>query len=403
MITKEDISSLASQYINDVIAIRRHLHQNPELSFEEYHTSAYIEGQLKQAGIHYRKGFAGTGIVGIIKGNKSGNFVVALRAEMDALPVNEKNTMDFKSKTEGKMHACGHDVHMASLLGAAKILNNLKDKLPGTILLIFQPAEEKLPGGAQQMITDGALKDPKPDIIIAQHVFPGLTTGKVGFRPGTYMASSDEIYITVKGKGGHAATPHQLIDPVIIASHIVIALQQIVSRNANPTEPSVLSFGIFEAKGAVNVIPDSVRLEGTFRTLNEAWRYQAHEKITIMAQNIAKAMGGECEVMIKKGYPVLINNHEVTLQAMEYSRQLLGDDNVTELDIRMTSEDFAYYSQLFPSVFYRLGITDSKGNYNSPLHSPVFDVDENALFTGMMNMAWLAVSFLTNYCEKINN
>jgi amidohydrolase len=398
MVTKHDITSLAGQYIDEVIAIRRHLHQNPELSFEEYQTSAYIEEQLKQADIHYRKGFAKTGIVGSIQGNKSGHFVVALRAEMDALPVNEKNNTAYKSKSEGKMHACGHDVHMASLLGAAKILNKLKDELPGTVLLVFQPAEEKLPGGAQQMITDGALKDPKPDIIIAQHVIPGLTTGKVGFRPGIYMASSDEIYITVKGKGGHAATPNQLVDPVLIASHIVVALQQIVSRNANPTEPSVLSFGIFEAKGAVNVIPESARIEGTFRTLNEIWRKQAHDKITSIAQSIAKGMGGECEVLIKNGYPVLINHHEVTLKAMEYSRLLLGDDNVAELDIRLTSEDFAYYSQHFPSVFYRLGITDSKGNYASQLHSPSFDVDENALLTGMMNMAWLAVSFLNNNC-----
>ncbi len=403
MIKKEDIVTLARQYVNEVIAIRRHLHQHPELSFEEYQTSAYIEDQFKQAGIFYRKGFANTGIVGVIEGKNKGSGVVALRAEMDALPVTEKNNTVYKSKSEGKMHACGHDVHMASLLGAAKIINGLKDKLPGTVVLLFQPAEEKLPGGAQQMITDGALQDPKPDIIIAQHVLPGLSTGKVGFRPGTYMASSDEIYFTVKGKGGHAATPHQLVDPILIASHIVVALQQIVSRNANPTEPSVLSFGVFEAKGAVNVIPDSVRLEGTFRTLNETWRHQAHEKITSVAQSIAKGMGGECEVMIKKGYPVLVNHHEITHKAMKYSRLLLGDGNVEELDIRMTSEDFAYYSQQFPAVFYRLGITDNKGKYASQLHSPSFDIDENAILTGMMNMAWLAVAFLNDNCEKTNN
>jgi amidohydrolase len=394
MITKERITSLSRQYLPEIIASRRHLHQHPELSFEEYQTSAYIEEQLIKEGIGYRKGYVKTGIVGMIEGINPGSRVVALRADMDALPVTEQNQTDYRSQSEGKMHACGHDVHMACLLGAAKILNHLRQDMKGKVLLIFQPAEERLPGGARQLIEEGALKDPKPDVVIGQHVQPGMLCGQVGFRPGIYMASSDEIFITVKGTGGHAAMPNQLVDTVLIASHIVVGLQQIVSRQANPAQPTVLSFGVMEAKGAVNVIPDTVRLEGTFRTMDEAWREEAHKKINQLAQGIAGSMGGQCEVLIKKGYPVLINHPEITARAMEFSGQLLGKDKVNDLDIRMTAEDFAYYSQHFPSVFYRLGVSDPNGAYAAPLHSPHFDVDENALLTGMMNMAWLAVSFL---------
>jgi amidohydrolase len=394
MIEKEKLVSLSRHYYNDIVAIRRYLHQNPELSFEEYQTSAYIEKILQQEGIAYRKGFVTTGLVASISGKNPGSKVIALRAEMDALPVNELNNVEYKSKVEGKMHACGHDVHMASLLGAAKVLNALKNELEGTVLLIFQPAEEKLPGGAQQMILEGALDNPKPDIVIGQHVLPGMPSGQAGFRPGKYLASSDEIYLTVKGIGGHAALPNQLVDAVLIAAHIVVALQQIVSRNADPFLPSVLSFGAIEAKGAVNVIPEIVKIEGTFRTFNETWRKKAHEKITALAINIAKSMGGDCEVRIKNGYPVLHNDPEQTVKAIEFSKELLGEANVVDLEMRMTSEDFAYYSQHFPSVFYRLGISDKAGKYVSLLHTPTFDVDENALYTGTLNLAWLALSFL---------
>ncbi|MBN2274679.1 MAG: amidohydrolase [Bacteroidales bacterium] len=394
MITTERLKSTADPLLKEIIAIRRHLHQHPELSFEEHQTAAFIEEQLKKEGISYRKGFAGTGIVGVIKGKNPASKVVALRADMDALPINEQNDVEYKSKSAGKMHACGHDAHMAALLGAAKILNALKAEMGGTVLLIFQPAEEKLPGGARQMIDEGALKDPRPDIIIGQHVMPGMPSGKVGFRAGMYMASSDEIYITVKGKGGHAAMPHQVIDPVVIASSIIVALQQVVSRFSNPLQPTVLSFGSVEAKGAVNVIPDCVKLEGTFRTLDETWRAEAHKKITTLAKSIAEGMGGSCDITIKKGYPVLTNDPELTKKAMDYSARLLGDENVTEMDVRLTSEDFAFYSSEFPAVFYRFGTSDNKGHYSSQLHTATFDIDENALYTGMTNLAWLALSFL---------
>jgi amidohydrolase len=388
------IKQLAESFYDEVIGLRRHLHQNPELSFEEAETSIYIQEQLQKAGIPFKSGYVKTGIVGSIKGKNASRRVVALRADMDALPIIEQNNISFKSENAGKMHACGHDLHMASLLGAARILNALKDNFEGTVLLIFQPGEEKLPGGANLMLKEGALRDIVPDLIIGQHGLPGLEAGKVGYKTGIYMASSDEIYISVKGKGGHAAMPHQLIDPVLIAAHIIVSLQQIVSRNADPAVPSVLSFGKIEALGATNVIPAEVKIEGTFRTMNEAWRKVAHEKITAMAKSTAESMGGACEVNILYGYPVLINHEHITRKAVNYSKQLLGNENVVDLDLRMTSEDFAYFSQHYPAVFYRFGTTDPAGNYNSPLHSSTYMADERALLTAMSNLAWLAVSFL---------
>lgn len=388
------IRQLADAYYSDVIGIRQHIHRFPELSYKEFSTSAYIQEQLKIIDVPFKAGFVKTGILGWIEGKNPGKRTVALRAEMDALPVTELSDVAFKSENPGKMHACGHDLHMSALLGTARILQNLKNEFEGTVLLVFQPAEEKLPGGATLMLQEGAFNDYKPHLIIGQHALPGLETGKVGFRPGLYMASSDEIYITVKGRGGHAAIPHQLVDPVLIAAHIIVALQQIVSRNAQAAVPSVLSFGKVEAAGATNVIPSEVKIEGTFRTMNESWRKDAHEKISRLARSTAEGMGGSCEVDILYGCPVLENNPELTARAMDFSRRLLGDQQVVELDLRMTSEDFAYYTQHFPSLFYRFGTTDHDGRYTSPLHSSSFMADETALLTAMTNMTWLAICFL---------
>jgi len=315
---------------------------------------------------------------------------------MDALPITEKNDIAFASENQGIMHACGHDLHMAALIGTAIILNSLRNEFEGTVLLIFQPAEEKLPGGAQMMLCDGAFKNRDPYVIIGQHGFPGIASGKVGYKPGIYMASSDELYIKIKGKGGYAATSHNLIDPVLISAHIIVALQQIVSRNADTAIPSVLSFGKIDAQGATNVIPSEVTLEGTFRTMNEPWRAEAHEKIRNLASSTAESMGGSCEINIVKGYPVLENNVQYTLKAAQYSRQLLGNDNVINLDLRMTSEDFACYAQQFPAVFYRFGTTDANGKYAEPLHSGTYMADERSLVTAMANLSWLAISFLNS-------
>ena len=391
---KQKIIQIAGEFYEEIVGIRRHIHSHPELSFQEFETSAFIQEQLHKAGISFKTGFVKTGILARVEGRSPGRRVIALRAELDALPIEEQNDIPFKSENAGKMHACGHDMHMASLVGVAKILQKLKDEFEGTVLLIFQPGEEKLPGGAGLMLSEGIFNERVPGLIIGQHVLPDLGAGKVGYRAGMYMASADEIYITVNGKGGHGATPHQVTDPVLIASHIIIALQQIVSRNANPAIPSVLSFGKVEAAGATNVIPSKVIIEGTFRTMNEAWRSEAHRRINSLATSVAEAMGGSCDIKIIKGYPVLINDETFTRKAAGYSRELLGENRVVELDLRMTSDDFALFSQHIPGVFYRFGIKDEAGEYNSPVHSSTFMADEQALRTAMSNLAWLAVSFL---------
>lgn len=393
---KDKIKELATASLPEVIGWRRHLHQNPELSFEEYNTCEFISQKLSEIGIPHEKGVAKTGLVGLIKGKNPGKKVIALRADMDALPITETNEVPYKSKNVGVMHACGHDVHTSSLLGAAKILNSLKDYFEGTIKLIFQPGEEKFPGGASLMIKEGVLENPAPSGIIGQHVMPFIDAGKVGFRKGMYMASADELHITVKGKGGHAAMPDLNIDPVVITAHIIIALQQIVSRIANPKIPSVLSFGKVIANGATNVIPGEVKIEGTFRTLNEEWRMKAHEKMKKMAEMIAEGMGGQCEFNISKGYPFLVNEEKLTENAIRNAEEYLGKENVKELDIWMAAEDFAYYSQVTNACFYRLGVRNEALGITSGVHTPTFDVDEKALETGMGLMAYLAIKELEN-------
>jgi len=387
----EKIKSLSSKYHSDIVAIRRHLHMHPELSFKEVQTSSYVWNKLDELGIKEKQHMADTGIVALIKGKNPGKKTIALRADMDALPISETNNVPYKSQNEGVMHACGHDAHTSSLLGVARILNELKDEFEGTIKLIFQPGEEKLPGGASMMIKEGVLQNPAPDGIIGQHVMPFIDAGKVGFRSGIYMASTDEIYVKVKGKGGHGAMPHLNIDPVLITSHMIVALQQIVSRNANPTMPSVLSFGKVIANGATNVIPNEVYLEGTFRTLNETWRYEAHKKIVHMATAVVESMGGTVEFEIRKGYPALVNNPELTASSRQGAEEYLGKENVLDLDIWMAAEDFSFYSQQTKACFYRLGTRNEARGITSSVHTPTFDIEEKSLETGMGLMAYLAV------------
>jgi amidohydrolase len=395
---KELIKEKSAALLPEIIKIRRHIHANPELSFQEFKTAEFISEVLTKNKIEHKTGVAGTGIVGFIKGNKKGN-VVALRADMDALPIEEKNDVIYKSKNVGVMHACGHDVHTSSLLGSAIILNELKEFLNVDVKLIFQPGEEKLPGGASMMIKEGVLKNPEPGAIFGQHVMPFIDAGKVGFRSGMYMASTDEIYVTVKGRGGHAAMPHLNIDPVLIAANIIVSLQQIVSRVANPATPSVLSFGKIIANGATNVIPNEVKMEGTFRTFDEKWREEAHRRMKKMAESIATGMGGEVNFKIEKGYPFLINNEELTESAKISAIEYLGEENVQELDIWMAAEDFAFYSQQIPACFYRLGTRNESKGIISSVHTPTFDIDEKALETGMGLMAWMVMN---NFVENVN-
>jgi amidohydrolase len=392
---KNRIQELAASVLESTIQNRRHLHAHPELSFQEHQTVAFVAAKLDELGITY-KPMATTGLVALITGDKPSDQVVALRADMDALPIQETNEVAYKSTNAGVMHACGHDAHTASLLGTAAILQQLKAEFGGTIKLIFQPAEELLPGGANQMIQEGVLENPKPQAVLGQHVMPFIETGKVGFRSGKYMASTDELYVTVKGKGGHAAQPQQNIDPVMITAQILVSLQQIVSRTANPNTPSVLSFGKVQANGATNVIPNEVKLEGTFRTMDEAWRTEAHIRMKKMAEGIAESMGGTCEFEIRKGYPFLVNEEKLTAQAKQFAEDYLGKENVLDLDIWMAAEDFAYYSQVADACFYRLGTRNEAKGITSSVHTPTFDIDENAFAISTGLMAYIALKRLGN-------
>jgi len=391
---KDSIKKLADTYGEELINIRRHLHAHPELSFEEVETANYISSVLTSYGIEHQTNIGGHGIVGLIKGINPTKKTIALRADIDALPIEEKNNCTYISQNKGVMHACGHDVHTTCLLGALKIVNELKNNFEGTLKFIFQPAEEKLPGGASIMIKEGVLKNPDVELIVGQHVLPQLEIGKVAFKPGIAMASCDEIYVTVKGKGGHGAVPNLAIDSVLIASQIVVALQSVVSRNANPILPSVLTIGKFIANGATNIIPEEVKLEGTFRTFDEKWRLEAHEKIKLICQSIAESFGGTCEIFIDKGYPFLKNDETITKQSFILAQEYLGKENVEEMPARMTAEDFSYYSQVVPACFYRLGTGNATKGITSSIHTPTFDVDEQCLSIGAGLMAWMAIHHL---------
>ncbi len=394
MNVKERIETLLStQLLDEITGIRRHFHEFPERSFEEYKTSATLRKILDGWGIEYKYPIVETGILAWVKGNKPGKRI-ALRSDMDALPITEQTGLEFQSKHPGIMHACGHDVHMASLLGAVRVLDQMKDYLEGEVLFVFQPGEEKIPGGAKLMLEDGIFEGKEPDLIIAQHVLPEMDAGHVGFKPGIYMASSDEIYITVHGKGGHGALPRNINDPVLMASHILIALQHEIQRKSPSQVPTVLSFGRVIADGAVNVIPDQVILEGTFRAMNEPWRKEAHGIIDRVAKGIATSLGGTCQVEIRHGYPVLHNHEGLTAASKKIAVDLLGAGRVEDMEIRMTAEDFAWFAQTLPGMMYRLGVKAPGAEQVFPLHTPGFRVDETALKTGISLLSGLAVELL---------
>jgi amidohydrolase len=388
-----DIRQLAAERLTSTISDRRHLHAHPELSFSEKETSAFIKARLDELDIPWT-GMADTGVVGTIKGTQSSDRLIALRADMDALPITELNTIDYASQRPGVMHACGHDAHTASLLATAGILQSLRSRWAGTVRLIFQPAEEKLPGGASLMIRDGVLRNPVPAAVIGQHVMPSVAAGKIAMRGGQLMASMDEISVAVHGKGGHGAMPHLLVDPVLISAHLIVALQQIVSRNNNPVTPGVLSFGRVIADGAINVIPDTVYLKGTFRTVDETWRYAAHEKMKKMAEQITEAMGGACEFEVICGYPSLRNDPRLTGEMQNAAAAFLGKENVVSTDPMMIAEDFAYYGQSAPGCFYFLGTGNPEKGTTAPLHNPRFNIDEAALEISAGLMAYMAIQQL---------
>ena len=382
----QKIKELASRYKDEHIAIRRHLHAYPELSYQEFETSIFVQKQLQQYGINYEVK-ANTGMIGLIKGKNPGSRIVALRADMDALPIEEANDIDYKSTKPGVMHACGHDVHTTCLLGAARILNETKEDWEGTVKLIFQPGEEKNPGGASLLIKEGVLENPKPQCIFGLHVNPQLEVGKLSFRGGKVMASADEIYINIKGKGGHAAAPHLTADTILIASQLIVSLQQIISRNNDPFSPSVLSITSFQGGHTTNVIPTEVKLMGTFRAMNEEWRFKAHDLIRRHTENLIHAMGASVDLHIDVGYPTVYNHEGLNLAARSIAEDYMGKDLVSETEIRMGAEDFGFYSQQIPGCFFRLGTTNKEKGITSGVHTPTFNIDEAAIEIGVGMMA----------------
>ena len=386
---EEFIKSKSLELFEKVKGYREYMHQHPELSFQEEKTMEFVANALTKLNIPFTKGIGGTGVVGFIKGkhHSDAKECIGLRADLDALPIQEENEVSYKSKVAGVMHACGHDVHTSILLGVAEIINEIRDEIPFPVKLIFQPGEEKNPGGATYMIRDGVLENPIVKELYALHVFPDMPVGKVGFREGIYMASSDEVYVTINGKGGHGATPNKAIDPILIGATIVTSIQQIVSRRCDPIIPSVLTFGHFEGLGETNVIPSKVLLKGTFRTLNEEWREEALILIKNQIELIAQSMGGTADVSISRGYPYLENNPKITHQLSQKAKNFLGDENVEDLPIRMTSEDFAFYSQEKPVCFFRLGVRNEDKGIIHGVHNARFDIDSNALLVGMQVMS----------------
>jgi amidohydrolase len=388
------IREKAEKYFPEIQAIRHHIHANPELSFLEVQTSDFISEKLTGWGISHTRGIAGTGIVALIEGKNPHTRCIALRADMDALPIQEANETEYRSQNSGIMHACGHDVHSSCLLGAARILHELRDEWEGSIKLIFQPGEEQHPGGASLMIQEGVLENPRPQAIFALHVYPHLPSGTVGFRPGQYMASADEIYITIKGKGGHAALPHQTVDPIAIAALLITGLQQVVSRKSNPLIPSVLTFGKIQGGFATNVIPDEVVLLGTFRTMDEKWRAEAHKWIHDFTQQTCAAYGATADIDMPPGYPSLFNDPALTAKAIDWAKEYVGAEQVRQLDMRMAGEDFSFYTHDIPGCFFRIGTSLNNEQFTAPVHNAHFDIDENALKTGVGMMAWCAVNAL---------
>ncbi len=393
---KFEVKKQVANILNDLISIRRHLHANPELSFVEEKTSQYISGLLTEWQIPHEINIGGFGIVGLIKGNNPESKVIALRADMDALPIAEQNDIEYKSLNDGVMHACGHDVHMTCLLGAVKILNDNKDSFEGIVKFIFQPAEEYLPGGAIKMIEEGVLENPKVDMILGLHVFPEMEVGRAGVKSGLYMASTDEINLTIKGRGGHAAIKSSFDDTVYSASEIIVNIKRAVEDVAPKGFPTVLSFGKIVADGAYNVIPSDVIIKGTFRTFNESWRKTVHSIIKDIATETASKHDTKCEVFINGGYPVLENNEELAKKFSRASGEFIGTENVINLEMRPTGEDFARFTQLIPGCFFRIGVANHKKGIKSNLHTPTFNVDEKSIEVGTGLMIWNTLEILND-------
>lgn len=403
MSVMDTIKALSESITEEVISMRRHIHQHPELSFEEYNTSAFVCSVLEKHHIEYTSGIVKTGIVALIRGKNPELKTILLRADLDALPIEEKNEVSYKSQNSGVMHACGHDVHTASVLGTAIILNQLKDQFEGTVKIMFQPGEEVLPGGSSLMIAEGVLQNPEVNFAMAQHVFPSMEVGKVGFRNGMYMASTDELHITINGKGGHAAMAGEYNNPLVVAAHIITEVerqfpftidQEGVARNTSNQIPTVIAFGKIEAKGATNVIPEKVYMAGTFRTMQEDWRVEVKQQLTRIINDVCEKYNTQAHINIIDGYPFLVNDEHITELCRNSAIAYLGAENVEDLPLRMTAEDFAYITQQVPSCFYRLGTGNRALNITSGVHTSTFNIDEKALSISTGLMAWMTINAL---------
>lgn len=380
-----------------VIADRRHLHENPELAFEEIETAKFVAERLEQLGLEdLRTGVGGTGVTALIKGGKGEGKVIMLRADMDALPILEENDVDYKSKVDGKMHACGHDAHTAMLLGVARVLMDRRDEFAGTVKVLFQPAEEVPPGGAIEMIKDGALENPRVDACIGLHVAADIPAGKIGVRSGPGSAGSDRFRAVIQGKGGHAARPQSTIDPVVIASQAVLALQALVSRETDPMEAAVISTTALLAGHAFNVIPDTAELRGTVRTLSPEVRDHLAKRVPEVIEGISKAMGAEAEVEFTLGYPGIVNDPEISRIVEEAATETLGEDAVIENELSMGGEDFSYFSLERPGCFFRAGTKNEERGIVWGHHHPKFDLEEEGFVAGMTTMAASVVKYLNS-------
>ncbi|MEN9699701.1 MAG: hypothetical protein RLZZ301_899 [Bacteroidota bacterium] len=390
--TKSEIQAEIEAIQAQVIAWRRHIHAHPEPSFQEFETMEYVARILTEHGVSHQKGVAETGIVAIIRADSHPQDMpcVALRADLDALPIDEQTNHEFKSTRAGYMHACGHDVHTSILLGVALVLQRHRNNLPKPIKLIFQPGEEQSPGGASLMMAAGVLSNPEVESLVALHVYPEFEVGEIGIKSGLYMASSDEIHVQIEGVGGHGALPERCINPIQMGLDWIQSCQALVKERCPQDVPQVLSFGRFEALGSTNVIPSSAQIKGTFRTMNEQWRAQVHQLLAEQATEISARYGAKLDLQIAKGYPFLQNDEVFTAHVKAVLSDTFGPEHIHELGLRMTAEDFAFYSQQKPVCFFRLGVGNQANGIVHAVHHPQFDVDERSLEVGMLAMASIA-------------
>ena len=392
----DKIRSEVDEIMPGMVADRRHLHENPELGFQEFKTAEFVKQRLEQLGVEdIRTGIAVTGVTGLITGTGEGpQRNVLVRADMDALPIHEENDVDYKSKNEGVMHACGHDAHTSILLGLARLLSDRKDQFSGTVKLCFQPAEELPPGGAQAMIKEGVMNEPPIEAVFGLHMANQVPVGKIQVGAGPVMAAADGYTITIHGKGGHGAYPHGCIDPVVIGAQIVVALQTTVSRNTDPMDAAVVSNCVFQSGDAFNVIPDTAVLKGTVRTFKDETRDLMEKRITELATTIAEGMGGKATVDYARGYPATVNDEAMTELAREAAIAAVGEENVIAKDPAMGAEDMSYFQLEAPGSYFFVGSKNEEKGLVWGHHHPKFDIDEESMANGLTAMAMNVLTYL---------